>query len=402
MLWLMADNIEHVISYWVLFDKFDSPMLGGYAVVSHWAPYLLLGAVSGAIADRYDCRKLFVISMAMFMFVSLGWAYVFWTDSLAIWHSIVLLTLHGLAGVIFTPASQLMIHDIVEERHLASAVRLTATSRQMSLIGGPAIGGLLLLALGPAAGIAVNALIYLPMVHWSLRAPYTGHTEADRTRAPRKPLDAGLGAVTEAICIASTNRTVMAMIVLAGLTSLLVGGAYQAQMPEFADSFLGRKDGLLYTLLLLAGGIGAICGGILQEALRSFAPSPLKAAVIAIIWSISMIAFAAAPNYVVALVALFVAGALLICFTSMAQALVQLQAPAEGRGQVIGLFNMSLNGSRVGSGLTVGFLGAAIGIHWSLGLSAALLAVAVVPIVVYVRKQRVQPTPIVVHSEICC
>jgi MFS family permease len=402
MLWLMADNIEHVISYWVLFDKFDSPMLGGYAVVSHWAPYLLLGAVSGAIADRYDCRKLFVISMAMFMLVSLGWAYVFWTDSLAIWHSIVLLTLHGLAGVIFTPASQLMIHDIVEERHLASAVRLTATSRQMSLIGGPAIGGLLLLALGPAAGIAVNALIYLPMVHWSLRAPYTGHTEADRTRAPRKPLDAGLGAVTEAICIASTNRTVMAMIVLAGLTSLLVGGAYQAQMPEFADSFLGRKDGLLYTLLLLAGGIGAICGGILQEALRSFAPSPLKAAVIAIIWSISMIAFAAAPNYVVALVALFVAGALLICFTSMAQALVQLQAPAEGRGQVIGLFNMSLNGSRVGSGLTVGFLGAAIGIHWSLGLSAALLAVVVVPIVVYVRKQRVQPTPTVVHSEICC
>jgi hypothetical protein len=57
----------------------------------------------------------------------------------------------------------------------------------------------------------------------------------------------------------------------------------------------------------------------------------------------------------------------------MAQALVQLNAPADIRGRVVGLFNMAGLGMRAFSGITVGLFGAAIGIHWSLGLSAAVL-----------------------------
>jgi hypothetical protein len=57
----------------------------------------------------------------------------------------------------------------------------------------------------------------------------------------------------------------------------------------------------------------------------------------------------------------------------MAQTLVQLNAPTEIRGRVVGLFNMAGLGMRAFSGITVGVLGAGIGIHWSLGLSAAVL-----------------------------
>ena len=55
----------------------------------------------------------------------------------------------------------------------------------------------------------------------------------------------------------------------------------------------------------------------------------------------------------------------------MAQALVQLNAPTDIRGKVVGLFNMAGLGMRAFSGITVGLFGAAIGIHWSLGQSAA-------------------------------
>jgi hypothetical protein len=54
---MMADNIEHVISYWVVFQKFHSPALGGFAVVSHWLPFLLFSVVSGALAERFDPRR---------------------------------------------------------------------------------------------------------------------------------------------------------------------------------------------------------------------------------------------------------------------------------------------------------------------------------------------------------
>jgi predicted MFS family arabinose efflux permease len=295
----------------------------------------------------------------------------------------VLLTLHGLGGVLFTPSSQLMIHDIVQPSHVASAVRLTATSRQVSLIGGPAIGGVLLLFVGPAAGIALNALIYLPMVIWSLREPYTGHSHYSAGTPP--PPRRGLGSIGQTIGEARTNRTVWGMIVLVGIASFTIGGAYQAQMPEFAKS-LGESDGLLYTLLLLSAGIGAICGGLVQETVRQLSPTPRKAVVATALWAVSVIAFAAAPNYVLALIALFVVGGLSISFTAMSQALVQLEAPEQSRGAIIGLFNTSINGLRVGSGLTVGFLGAVVGVHWSLGLSAVLLLVATFFLLAYVRR----------------
>ena len=71
---------------------------------------------------------------------------------------------------------------------------------------------------------------------------------------------------------------------------------------------------------------------------------------------------------------LFAAGFFELSFNTMAQALVQLNAPADIRGRVVGLFNMAGLGMRAFSGITVGLLGAAIGIHWSLGLSAAVLS----------------------------
>ena len=373
VLWMMGDNIEHVISYWVIFEEFDSPVLGGYAVISHWAPFLLGSVFAGSLADRYDCRKLFLIAMAMFIFVSLGWAFVFWTDTLTVWHAVFLLTVHGIAGVVFSPASQVIIHDIVGNDQLPSAVRLTATGRQIGLLLGPGLGGLALLVLGPAVGIAVNAAIYMPLVLWSLREPYTGHGDASAEERARRPVTWSLGANLDAVRVARANRTIFGMIVLVGATSLLVGNAHQAQLPEFAESFLADDAGVAYTLLLLAGAAGAIAGGLLLETLPNTSPTPAKATALAICWTLTMLAFAAAPAYAVALMALFLSGVFLIGFTSMAQALVQLEAPRESRGRLVGLFNTSLNGLRVGSGVTVGFLGAVIGIQWSLGLSAAVL-----------------------------
>ena len=55
---MMADNIEHVISYWMLYQKFHSPALAGFAVLSHWLPFLMFSVAAGALADRFDPRRL--------------------------------------------------------------------------------------------------------------------------------------------------------------------------------------------------------------------------------------------------------------------------------------------------------------------------------------------------------
>jgi hypothetical protein len=90
-----------------------------------------------------------------------------------------------------------------------------------------------------------------------------------------------------------------------------------------------------------------------------------------------------------ALVLLFAAGFFELSFYAMAQTLVQLDAPTPIRGAVIGLFNMCSLGFRAFSGVSVGLLGAAIGIHWSLALSAmALLTVTLTLLGFSVRTAR--------------
>jgi len=106
-------------------------------------------------------------------------------------------------------------------------------------------------------------------------------------------------------------------------------------------------------------------------------PRPRTAIVLAIFWCVALMLFALSNSYVLALCVLFVAGFLELSFNAMAQSLVQLNAPVDMRGRVIGLFNMASLGLRAFSGLSVGLVGSLIGIHWSLALSAlATMAVA--------------------------
>jgi hypothetical protein len=171
------------------------------------------------------------------------------------------------------------------------------------------------------------------------------------------------------------NRTIVSMTLLAGGASLFVGNAYQAQMPEFAQH-LGHGDaGVAYGTLLGADAAGALIAGVVLESRGLLRPHPRTAFVLAMLWCCAIGGFAIARAYALAVALLFVSGFLQLAFAAMAQTLVQLHAPSEIRGRVIGLYSMSSLGLRAFSGVTVGVLGSVIGIHWSLALSAlALLA----------------------------
>ena len=101
----------------------------------------------------------------------------------------------------------------------------------------------------------------------------------------------------------------------------------------------------------------------------------IASSVLAMLWCVAIGGFAAATSYPLALLLLFAAGFLELAFFAMAQTLVQINAPAQVRGRVIGLFVMSALGLRAFSGITVGLGGSLIGIHWALALSAATLLV---------------------------
>jgi len=386
MLAMMADNIEHVISYWLLYQKFQSPTLAGFAVLSHWTPFLLFAVYFGALADRFDCRKVIQVAQIMYMGVSATWAYLFFTDTIQIWHACVLLVIHGMAGVLWGPGSQLLIHDIVGTEHLQSAVRLNSTSRQLGILFGPAVGGGMMLLLSPAAGLVINTLIYLPLTIWLLTVPYTGHSREGAAPARRA---LGWRDAIEVVREVSGNRPIITMVALAGCVSFFVGTAFQATMPEFAHDLGTEKADFAYSALLAANAAGAVVGGFLLEGRGWLPPRVSTAMISAILWCMAIVGFALSTSYYLSLALLFTAGLLNLTFSSMGQTIVQLLSPRHLRGRLIGLFAMSSMGLKAFSGVTVGILGGLIGVHWSLAGSAmALLTVTVLLFALAIPGQR--------------
>ena len=388
MLAMMADNIEHVVSYWLLFQKFHSPTLAGFAEVSHWTPFLLLSVYFGGIADRYDCRKVIQIAQILFMGVSASWAVLFFTGTIEVWHAGILLIIHGIAGVMWAPAEQLLIHDIVGSADIQSAVRLNATSRQLGILFGPAVGAGLMLLLGPSPALVANILIYVPLTVWLLVVPYTGHI---RTQAAPKRL-----AWHDAIHVfreVASNRPIITMIILGGSASLLVGNVFQTLMPAFAADLGAGAADFAYSALLMASAAGAVFGGFLLEGKGWLQAKVRNAIICAVVWCVLITGFALSTNYYLSVVLLFFAGMLNLAFYSSAQAIVQLLAPGHLRGRLIGLFSMSAFGLRAFSGVTVGVAGALIGVHRSLALSAMTLFAVTVALFVFATAGRKSEEP---------
>jgi MFS family permease len=376
---MMADNVEHVITYWVIWQKFHSPELTGFEVISHWLPFLLLSPYFGALADRHDCRKLIQGAQLLFMSVSACWGLLFFTGTLRVWNACVLLILHGMAGSIWMPAEQLMLEDFVGPADLPSAIRLNSTGRSLGILLGPVVGSALLLGLGPVRGIFCNIAIYLPLTLLMARTKYTGHTRSGIVERPRVSALGALSVFREV----RKDRVIVSMIVLAGLGSFFVGSALQTSMPSIATTMGGVSGGTAYGVLLFANGLGGVLGGLLLEGTGWLRLSVRAALWSTLVYGASSMLFAFSHQFAVAALLLVVGGVANLATMSITQTVVQMLAPREKRGQIVGLYGVGANGLRLGSGFTVGIFGAVVGLRVSLGLSAAAMCGGTVIVAAY-------------------
>ena len=378
-----ADHVEHAITYFVMWQLFESPILAGFAVISHWLPQLLFAIPFGALADRFDCRRLIQLGAACFMLASAGWAVLIATDSLQPWHCVVLLLLHGLAGTFWGPADQLMLYDILGPKDLPSGVRLMATGLNLGMLVGPAIGAALLFTVGPAWSMAVNVLLYLPFVVYLLFVPFNGHNRVGDRRPPLH-----FGDVLGVLRDVPAHPPILVVMILQACVGLFIGSALLPLLPEFGGLLGLDESGLAYGMLLVAMATGAVIGGLGLEAIGRVKVSARLAISATIVFASAALVFSFSNSFALSLVVLMIAGMANLISASTSQAVVQLQAPAERRGRFLGAYAMAANGSRVGSGILVGVLGAWLGVTWAVGIDALLLLLAATTLLIVVVTAR--------------
>jgi MFS family permease len=382
---LMAgDNAEHAITYLVMWQLFESPLLAGFAVVSHWLPHLLFSIPFGGLADRFDCRRIIQISCGLFVVASLTWGVLLLNEALQPWHCVVLLVVHGFASALWHPANQVMLYDMVGEQDLPSAVRLMATGLSLGMLVGPAMGAVLLFTIGPAWGMFVNALFYAPfLIHLTL-SPFDGHQRRATGVIPR----VRLRELLDTVRVLPRHPNILLVIALQGAVGLLIGVALMPLLPEFGELLGQVESGLGYGLLLVAMSFGAVTGGLLLESVGRLRATPLVSALSELVFAVCVLGFALSRIFPLSLALLVVAGAASILSLSTSQTVVQLEAPPEQRGRFVGAFNTTNMGFRVGSGVLIAILGGLVGVPAAVALAAGALVVVCVVLLVVAARLR--------------
>jgi MFS family permease len=387
-LMMAGDNLEHAITYWVMWQTFHSPILAGLAVLTHWLPHLFFSIPFGGLADRFDCRRLIQISGLIFCGVSITWGVLFATGGLQPWQGVLLLLAHGFASAIWKAPDQLMLYDMVGTDTLPSAVRLAATGLTLGQLVGPAIGALLLFTVGPAVGMFLNVALYLPFLVYLLIVPITGHLRDSARRAAPHLRD-----IVNVLKDVPRYPSILVVMILQGAVALFIGVALMPLLPEFGSLLGEGSNGFGYAILVSSTAAGAVVSGILLEAVGHIRASTRFAIGAAIVFAASIFVFSLSHGYALSIVALVIAGASNLITSSTSQTIVQLEAPPDRRGRFVGAAGMTGQGFQAGSGILIGLLAGGLGVAGGVTVAAsALLVVTIALLLVVLARRRTTPS----------
>ncbi|HLS03061.1 MAG TPA: MFS transporter, partial [Beutenbergiaceae bacterium] len=168
--------------------------------------------------------------------------------------------------------------------------------------------------------------------------------------------------------------------------SMTVGTVLQNAMPVFGNMLAGATDpDLMYGYLLFALGAGAVLGGLALEVTGWVQPNVRAVVGATITLGVFAALFSLTRSPAIALGLLFLTGISHITAESVGMAIVQLEAPRDQRGRVIGSYSMFGPGMRSFSGVIVGALGAFMGLPATVFAGGVILAVATIVAVGVIR-----------------
>ena len=241
--------VQQVTLGWLLYDLTGSSMLLGALNGLRALPFLIAGPIAGVAADRMDRKALLVQTQYVLIVTALLMGVLVASGYLQPWHLFAFTLLTGMAWAFHEPVRQSLVPGVVPKNELMSAIALNSMGFNINKVLGPALGGVLIAAFGPAGNFFVQSAAYagvLLMVYW-MQVPPTPE-EARHSSA--------VANLKEGLAYVWSNPTVFALM-LAAYVPRVFAVPYQALMPVFQKDVLGvGPEGL--GLLMAAPGAGAV------------------------------------------------------------------------------------------------------------------------------------------------
>jgi MFS family permease len=309
----------------------------GLVYMVQFAPVLVFGAYGGVLADRFDRRKLSMVTQLLLAALASTIGVLTITGHIRLWMIFVIAATIGTVSAFDNPVRQSIVFDLVGPEHVTNAVSLNTVIMNVARLTGPTIAAVLIATAGVGWSFIGNALTFVVLfvVLLFLRPSEFVHAETKRPRAERGWLREGLHHVR-------TNRRLSVPLVTMALIGMLTY-EFQITLPLLASETFHRSEGKGYAMLTASMGAGAIVGGLLSASRSDTTHARLMRS--ATLLGGTVLVVSVMPSIWWAMVALPFTGAVSVTYIALANSVLQVNADPAMRGRVMALYTMAFMGT---------------------------------------------------------
>jgi MFS family permease len=348
-----------------------SAFLLGILNVAQFAPVLALAPWTGLAADRFDRRRLLIVTQLWATLLSATLAALAWGGDAPAWTVIVFALGLGVSSAFAAPASMALVGQLVSPHELPSAVALNSMTYNLARAIGPALAALAVHTLGIPSAFAINSASYLALVLglWLVRARPQERPPRDETR-----LLASLRFVWE------RPRLLALLLIIAAVG--FASDPVNTEAPAFAHAF-GEVDTQAGYIIGVFGA-GAVVAALTVAG--RVAGSRTRMATTLLLLGGGIVALSVTPWLSLGYVFLFVAGFGYLASNTSATTRLQLGVAESQRGRIMALWSVAFLGLRPLASLLDGTIAGTFGVR-AAGVCLAVPALAAAALILKLRDR---------------
>jgi len=377
--------MQRVAQDWLVLNlSHNSGTAVGITTGLQFAPVLLVGMYGGVIADRYNKRRVLVMTQIAMGLLALALGLLDLSGAAQLWHVYALAFGLGIASAIDAPVRQAFVTELVGPSLLANAVGLNSATFNAARVLGPAVAGLLIASAGTSWVFLINAASFVAVIACLLAMREQELFVGKRT-ARRK------GAIREGFVYVRQRPELVAIIGLVGVVGML-GFNFQLTSALLTKNTF-HHGASSYGLISAVYAGGSLLGALVSANRGRLARRRLVFIAAAAYGAIEILA-GLMPTYWAFFALLVPFGFATMTFSNAANTTVQLSAAPSMRGRVMALYIMVfLGGTPIGAPF-IGWIAEVAGPRWSLitgGVASASAAVVAALYLAHRERLRVEP-----------
>src|SRR5918993_5799870 len=283
---------------WLLYQLTDSAFQLGINGLFRAVPAIFLGLISGTFADRYDRKRLLLLTQVALALLTLGLAILDSSGSIQAWQIYAFTFISASIGSFDGPARQALFPSLVPRSVLPNAVALNSLLWKGAALIGPSLGGIAISLLGTGGAFYANAASFLVVVLalMMMRTP---------SPAAEKRHDF-FGEMKDGFTYMITRPIILGVLVMEGVSSVF--GLDNAMLTIFASDIF-RVGAHGFGFLQSSRGLGAVIGSSLFIGMGQQPAQGKILIVAAILYGLGFAAFGVAPSFGIAVLLLAMIGA---------------------------------------------------------------------------------------------